>query len=118
MRAYRVYDSIDPRNTWLPSKLNWFGIPQETAIEIKRDGVSIPVPQKLADDWYRSQGQPVDYVWENDILRRARMLLGREGRFDAAAARLAQYLAGKPAAKQDNLKAQSGQSVYDELTAL
>jgi hypothetical protein len=61
-------------------------------MEVKRKNAELAAEQKFADEYRKSEGARIGYRRENEILRQARIQLGKEGRFDAEARRLAQAI--------------------------
>lgn len=61
-------------------------------VEVKREDAEYPSEQEFADEYRKSEGARVDLRRENEILKQARIQLGKEGRFDAEAKRLAQII--------------------------
>jgi hypothetical protein len=61
-------------------------------VEVKRENAKYPPEQEFADEYRKSEGARVDLRRENEILKQARIQLGKEGRFDAEAKRLAQII--------------------------
>lgn len=81
----RRFDST--RSKW------WYLKPSE--VETKRETARTPRAQRLADFVLENEGVRIARRRENEVLRKARIQLGKEGRFDASAERLAQLIRDK-----------------------
>jgi hypothetical protein len=77
MRSSRIYDY--GRKKWWKRRED---------VEVKREQADQPADQWFADEYLMSEGARIAQRRENEILRRARLQLGDEGRFDSGAERL------------------------------
>jgi len=84
MRSKRIYDY--GRSKWLK---------RFEDMEVKRQNARYPREQWFADEYRRSEGARVGLRREDEILRRGRIQLGKEGRFDAEARKLAHIIREK-----------------------
>jgi len=61
-------------------------------MEVKRENAELSPEQEITDEYRTNEGARIRYRRENEILRKARIQLGKEGRFDPEAKRLAQII--------------------------
>jgi len=81
MRESRIYDY--GRSKW------WKRFED---VEVKRENAKYPSEQWFADEYRKAEGARIASRRENEILRQARIQLGKEGRFDLEARKLAEAI--------------------------